>query len=435
MKTNDQVFLGVPVLGTLTIPDGVTEIPSFAFHGDAKIKKVVIPQSVQKIGSYAFSGCKELTGVTFAEGLQIIEEEAFSRCPKLTDLVVPNSVREFETSDLPIPVLNRAKTVLFFLPQCEVSRGYTVPENVRRIAPYAVHRRLINGDFILPQKLERISSYAFCGSYFKKIVIPPNVRKVHAHAFAACQDLEDITVLGAQTELEPEAFSGCPMSVIHGREDMDFGTRLTLFGIPAAEVKKVQPPRLFRSNAPKLIILAERCGHGDTAVMMKLAAYFETLGKHDFYQLAANAWRYRAFQRGNAEAKQWYDNWCAEHPNERLPVLFPTPLRGEYCEGMLRSAGFLFFHADSDEKSYIGAPDKNGVVEISKLTDEDGPDEDGFGREDYYSYWYVDENLSRLPGVEVLSNYSSLDRRNAEGGFKARYDLAVAVIRRQKEKR
>ena len=435
MKINGKEFLGVPVLGKLVIPPGVTEIPSFAFHGNEKIKKVIIPQSVCKIGSYAFSGCKELESVVFEEGLKTVEQEAFSHCPKLVDFVLPNSVASFETGDLPNPVFNRARTVLFHLPQREVARGYTVPEGVRRIAPYALCRRFINGDFVLPKTLERISSLAFFGSHLKAIVIPAGVRKVHAYAFDNCQFLSEITVLGADTVLEPGAFSRCPMSVIHGREEMTFDARLALFGIPIAQAKPVKPPQSSRPNAPKLLLLAKGCAQGDTAAMMKLGDYFDQLGQEAFYPLAANAWRYRAFCMGNAEGAQWFENWCAEHPEERLPVLFSAPLRGSYHEGMLRHAGFLFFDADSDEESDITAPDPNGVVTISKLTDEDGPDEDGFGREDYYSYWYVNEHLSRLPGVAVLANYSNRDRRNCEADFKERYAQAVEVIRKQKEKR
>ena len=425
-------FLGEPLFGTLRIPNGVTEIPSFAFHKDENIKKVIIPPSVRSIGSYAFANCKALESVTFSEGLETIGAQAFSRCPKLESLVLPDSVTAFQTDDLPAPVFNRSQTVLFHVPQRMAARGYTVPDGVKRIASYAFQRKLINGDVILPETLEEIEPLAFFASHLKKIVIPASVRRVAAHAFDGCQWLLSITIAGKDTLLEPGAFSRCPLSVIHGREKLDFQTRLALFGLSFAQVQKVEPPKISRPNAPKLLILAEKCGRGDTAAMMRLADYFESLGREDFFLLAANAWRWRACDLGDEEGKAWLESWRSAHPQERLPVLFPTPISGSFHEGMLRHAGFLFFNASSDEESDIHAPDKNGVVEISKLTDEDGPDEDGFGREYYYSYWYVNEHLARLPGVEVLADYSSRDRHNHEARFEARYAQAVEAIRKEK---
>ena len=424
--------LGKPVLGTLRIPDGVTEIPSFAFHGDDQIKKVIIPPSVRSIGSYAFSRCKKLESAVLSEGLETLGALAFSNCPKLESLVLPNSATAFETDDLPTPVYNRSRTVLFHLPQRMVARGYVVPEGVKRIASYALRRKLINGDLILPDTLEEIEPLAFCGAHLKRIVIPASVRRVHARAFEGCPSLCDITVLGKDTQLEPGAFSRCPLSPIHGRENMEYDQLLAIFGLPFTHVQKAEIPKSSHPNAPKMMILAEKCSRGDTAAMMRLADDFDRLGQNDFYRLAANAWRYRACKLGDADGKAWLQAWRAAHPQERLPVLFPYPIRGRFHEGTLRHAGFLFFDADSDDESDITAPDENGVVEISKLTDEDGPDEDGFGREDYYSYWYVDEHLRTLPGVKVLADYSSRDKRSHEDVFKARYAQAAEAIRRQK---
>ena len=44
----------------LVIPNGISEIPSGAFHGCSSITKVIIPSSVTKIGSGAFGACKNL---------------------------------------------------------------------------------------------------------------------------------------------------------------------------------------------------------------------------------------------------------------------------------------------------------------------------------------------------------------------------------------
>lgn len=52
-------------LEKLEIPDGVTEIPEFAFYGQPNLAEVTIPNSVTNIGMIAFSACLNLTDITY----------------------------------------------------------------------------------------------------------------------------------------------------------------------------------------------------------------------------------------------------------------------------------------------------------------------------------------------------------------------------------
>ena len=58
---------GSKVEGAVTIPDGVTSIPAYAFAYQTGITSVSIPDSVASIGYSAFYNCTGLTSVTFAE--------------------------------------------------------------------------------------------------------------------------------------------------------------------------------------------------------------------------------------------------------------------------------------------------------------------------------------------------------------------------------
>ena len=49
----------------LVIPDSVTSIGQYAFHGCTGLTSVTIPDSVTRIGQYAFHGCTGLTSITF----------------------------------------------------------------------------------------------------------------------------------------------------------------------------------------------------------------------------------------------------------------------------------------------------------------------------------------------------------------------------------
>ena len=107
---------------SVTIPNSVTSIGSFAFNGSSeltavhitdvtkwcgitfddlyanplwsahnlylngeKITNLVIPNSVTSIGNYAFYGCSGLTSITIPDSVTSIGEWAFANCSGLTD--------------------------------------------------------------------------------------------------------------------------------------------------------------------------------------------------------------------------------------------------------------------------------------------------------------------------------------------------------------
>ena len=75
---------------TLTIPDGITEIPYRAFSGFAGITSIQFNQ-VTTIGLSAFSSCHGLTEVMIQEGVTTINTSAFRYCSNLQSISIPAS--------------------------------------------------------------------------------------------------------------------------------------------------------------------------------------------------------------------------------------------------------------------------------------------------------------------------------------------------------
>ena len=75
----------------------VTKIGIYAFNGCA-VKSVTIPDTVTEIGSYAFSMCKSLTSVKLPSGLEKVGVQAFSQCPALETVEFPDKVVEFSSN-------------------------------------------------------------------------------------------------------------------------------------------------------------------------------------------------------------------------------------------------------------------------------------------------------------------------------------------------
>lgn len=81
-------------LKSVTIPENVTRIGELAFAGCSGLTSITIPNKITEIGRSAFSGCTGLTNVKIGNGVTKINRRAFSGCTGLTNITIPNSVTE-----------------------------------------------------------------------------------------------------------------------------------------------------------------------------------------------------------------------------------------------------------------------------------------------------------------------------------------------------
>ena len=107
-------------------------------------------------------------------------------------------------------------------------------------------------------------------------------------------------------------------------------------------------------------------------------------------------------------------------------------MKGDAKGRLLNALGFMFFN--KDREYYISAVDKRRIVEVSAWESEDGPDEDGYGREDYYDWWFLDEHLTLPEGVGYLHSYSSRDKSNHPEKFETLYEKAAEAVADRKRK-
>ena len=77
---------------SVTIPNSVTSIGSYAFRGCSSLTSVTIGNSVISIGYRAFESCSGLTSVTIGNSVTSIGSYAFSDCYRLTSVTIGNSV-------------------------------------------------------------------------------------------------------------------------------------------------------------------------------------------------------------------------------------------------------------------------------------------------------------------------------------------------------
>lgn len=118
-------FCAFETLEVITLPNGLTEIPNFAFEYCYALKEIVIPANVTTVGKDAFSMCNSLKSVIFEGGTELIGESAFYYCKALESVKFCDTISEI------------GKYAFY---GCESLTNITLPEGLKTIDKYAFNQ-------------------------------------------------------------------------------------------------------------------------------------------------------------------------------------------------------------------------------------------------------------------------------------------------------
>ena len=240
-KENDSG--GASYSGSVVIPENVTfmgrtrkvtSIGATAFDG-CGLTSVTIPNSVTKIGSYAFYGCKRLKSVTIPYKVGSIGAHAFQNCSGLKSVNI--NIEEGFTAILTIG------DYAFY--GCSGLMSVTFPKSVLSIGEYAfqeclnltsvtIEKRMNigRGAFWYCNRLTSVTIHsieAWCGMKFgdsdsnplsyahhlflddneiTNLEIPDGVTSIGAYAFLNCSSLTSVTIPNTVESIGSSAFGG-----------------------------------------------------------------------------------------------------------------------------------------------------------------------------------------------------------------------------------
>ena len=211
-------------LTSVTIPNSVTSIETWAFKDCSGLTSITIPNSVTSIGEEAFEFCSGLTSITIPNSVTSIGERAFSSCSSLTSVTIPNSVTSigseafYECSGLTsitMPdVLDVSKAQLFVIKD---GIQYLILNNKEVKVAHKEEKYI--GDVVIPASISALgntfavtsignSAFLNC-SNLTSVTIPNSVTSIGNSAFEGCKGLTSITIPNSVTSIGEEAFSGC----------------------------------------------------------------------------------------------------------------------------------------------------------------------------------------------------------------------------------
>ena len=266
---------------------------------------------------------------------------------------------------------------------------------------------------------------------------PNSLNRICTMAFIDC-GFEEIN-LPAGTILEEQAFS-CKTTIkvkVENAKDKleEMVTYYRANGIPFLKRQKMELPKDTYWKNGDFCALAKRCSSGDIGAMNQMADFFSEKAKSDdkdpFYRCAAHFWVTRAWLYGSKKAREYLVAWTQEHTNAQMTSPYLNEKLSGYATGEeLNALGFLGF---DEKRAYcLREIDAQGVVEVSAWESSDGPDEDGFGMEEHYDWWYLNECLVLSEGIDYFHSYSNHDKLVNKNKFQYLHDQVASTNKRNR---
>ncbi len=189
-KVDEGAFAGNKTIKTLTIANGIKEIPKNLCKNCTNLTKVVIPKSVTAIGDGAFSGCKKLKTVSLSSSAKVtsIGKSAFYKCQALTKITIPKKVKTI--GDKAFYGCKKLKTVSFHskaylttignssFAVCTSLTKFTIPYKVTTIGSKAFYKdSKLKTITVKSKKVKSVGKNAFKSIYKRATIKVPKSKK------------------------------------------------------------------------------------------------------------------------------------------------------------------------------------------------------------------------------------------------------------------
>ena len=237
--SSKNLYINNELATSITIPNGVTAIRSYAFHGCKGLTSITIPDSVTSIGSWAFKDCTWLTSVTIPDSVTSIGEYAFSDCNGLTSITgsatnASTVAKQARPTSFTVNITSGTNIGNSAFSDCTGLTSVTIPDSVTNIGDSAFRGCTGLSSITIPDSVTSIGSWAFkdctwlttvnwnataCTSagssdypIFSKLAtvnIGDNVKIIPSYAFSGCAWLTSVTIGKGVTSIGSSAFRDC----------------------------------------------------------------------------------------------------------------------------------------------------------------------------------------------------------------------------------
>lgn len=218
----------------------ITETGSM-FSGCTSLTSVSLPETVTTIGSYAFSGCTSLASFTVDNNISTIRYSAFDGCESLEEFVIKDGDTPISLDDMstmPVKRLQIGREINFtsysspkwnsstleyatisgnvktvpdnMFNMCSSLKSLTIGEGVTTIGEWACSGCTSLTDITLPESVDSIgmNAFSYC-SGLEEITVPSKMDYLASSLFEYCSALKDVTLPEGLKCIGENAFGWC----------------------------------------------------------------------------------------------------------------------------------------------------------------------------------------------------------------------------------
>ena len=212
--SNKQLYINNELATSITIQNGVTVIPSYAFSGCTGLTSVTIGNSVTNIGESAFGGCSEITSISGS--IDVISKVAKQASPKSfvgnitsgTSVIASafSGMTGLKGVTIPDSVTSIGERAFF---DCTGLTSITIPDSVTSIGSFAFYNCTGLTSVTIGDSVTSIGYSAFSDTGLTSVTIPDSVTSIGERAFRDCAGLTSVTIGNRVTSIGDAAFYNC----------------------------------------------------------------------------------------------------------------------------------------------------------------------------------------------------------------------------------
>ena len=195
-----QMYIGEDTITKIVLPEGVTDIQSYAFAKLTALEEIVIPHTLEKIGVGAFLGCKKLKKITYVDENGIKHENNLGNVKFINQEAFKNTALEAVVMDEIVAIGNYGfeNTKLNYVELSSNAQSLG-------IGAFKNNKYLVSATFDAPKMKLGSEVFNGCTQLFS---ININASVIPSYAFNGCSSLEEVT-LGKDVSIIGEfAFAG-----------------------------------------------------------------------------------------------------------------------------------------------------------------------------------------------------------------------------------
>ena len=173
----------------IDIPSSVTSIAGGAFQACSYLTSIVIPSGVPTISGFTFEYCNNLKMISIPSSVTSVSTGAFFGCESLTDVYYEGTETQWNAID----IYQHGYWDNLSLTNASLHCGVHIPSMP---------------DLVLPASLTEIEKEAFAGGAFTYVKLPENLEWIDSRAFANCPNLAYIYISDFTMDIAYDAFYG-----------------------------------------------------------------------------------------------------------------------------------------------------------------------------------------------------------------------------------